>query len=124
MGEDVVKKLSTRGVFEDDPDVLVGLYDVVEADDVGVLEDLGCIGVSVGGAGYNKLTLRTSISRSILDMRRALSTFPLRMSFTATSSPQVVWRPSFTLPNSPSPRVWRRRYGPNFGICLRGWAAA
>ena len=51
MGEDVVKKLSARGIFKNDADVLVGLYDVVEADDVGVLEDLGGNGMSVGGAG-------------------------------------------------------------------------
>ena len=41
MGEDMVKELATRSVLEDDANVLVGLYDVVEADDVGVLEDLG-----------------------------------------------------------------------------------
>lgn len=41
MGEDMVKELATGSVLEDDANVLVCLYDVVEADDVGVLEDLG-----------------------------------------------------------------------------------
>ena len=69
-------------------------------------------------------TRRTSISRSTLDMRTEVSILPRLMSLTATSSPHWMCSPSLTLPNSPSPRVRRSRYGPNFGIVRRGWAAA
>jgi len=41
VGEDVVKEFTAGCVFEDDTDVFVGFYDVVEADDVGVFESLG-----------------------------------------------------------------------------------
>ena len=41
MGEDVVEEFAAECVFEDDTDVFVGFYDVIEADDVGVFESLG-----------------------------------------------------------------------------------
>jgi len=41
VGEDVVEEFATGCVFEDDTDVFVGFYDIVEADDVGVFESLG-----------------------------------------------------------------------------------
>ena len=41
VSEDVVKEFATGCVFEDDTDVFIGFYDVVEADDVGVFESLG-----------------------------------------------------------------------------------
>ena len=41
MGEDVVEEFATGCVFEDDTDVFVGFYDIVEADAVGVFESLG-----------------------------------------------------------------------------------
>ena len=41
MGEDVVEEFTAGCVFEDDTNVFVGFYDVIEADDVGVFESLG-----------------------------------------------------------------------------------
>ncbi len=40
MGQDVIKELATRGVLEDDANVFVCLYDVVETNNVGVFERL------------------------------------------------------------------------------------
>jgi hypothetical protein len=125
MCEDVVKELATRGVLEDDANVFVCFNDVVEPYNVGVLERLyDANNKRRTGEERKGRTLRTSISRSTLERRTALSTLPRRMSLTATSSPHWMWMPSLTLPNSPSPRVWRRRYGPKCGIVRRGCAAA
>lgn len=111
VGKDVVKELASGGVLEDDANVLVSLDYVVETDDVWMFERLE--GEFSGGVrtevGEKRRTRRTSISRSTFERRRGLSTFPRRMSLTATSSPHSTWMPSLTLPNSPSPRVWRRR---------------
>ena len=41
VSEDVVEEFTAGCVFEDDTDVFIGFYDVVEADDVGVFESLG-----------------------------------------------------------------------------------
>ena len=41
MGEDVVEEFAAGCVFEDDAEVFIGFYDIVEADDVGVFESLG-----------------------------------------------------------------------------------
>lgn len=70
--------------------------------------------------GNERRTRRTSISRSILLILTGDSTFPLRISFTATSSPHCMCSPNFTLPNSPSPSVLSSRYGPNFGMVRFG----
>ena len=40
VGQDVVKELATRGVLENDANVLVSFDDVVEPHDVGVLQGL------------------------------------------------------------------------------------
>jgi hypothetical protein len=40
MGEDVVKELAARGVFEDDADILVRLDNVVQTDNIRVFEVL------------------------------------------------------------------------------------
>ena len=112
VGKDMVKKFTAGRVLENDANVLVRLDDIVKSDDVGVFESLkGEPDVSPpemfqrDRTKRREHTLRTSISRSTFDMRAEVSMFPLRISFTATSSPHCIWRPSLTLPNSPSPRV-------------------
>ena len=130
MGENVIEQFAARGVVEDDADVFVGLDNIVQPHDIRVFEHLYLCPDRVkrlnARVEQNKgrPTLRTSISRSTFDMRTAESILCLFMSLTATSSAQAVWRPSLTFPNSPSPRVCRSKYGPNFGMARRGCVAA
>ena len=116
VGEDVVEEFTSRRVLEDDTDVLVGFDNVIQSDDIGVFKSLkqGASARPPEAFQWTRTkriqsgwqhTLKTSISRSTFDMRAEVSMFPLRISFTATSSPHCIWRPSLTLPNSPSPRV-------------------
>ena len=88
VGEDVIEEFTAGGIFEDDPDVLVRLDDIVEMNDIRVIERLHCpIFRNYSEVKEPALTRRTSISRSILLMRTLESTLPLRISLTATSSP-------------------------------------
>lgn len=40
MSKNVVEKLSTRGIFEDDTNILIRLNDIEETDNVGMFECL------------------------------------------------------------------------------------
>ena len=40
VGEDVVEEFAAGGIFEDDPDVLVGFDDIVEMNDIRVIKCL------------------------------------------------------------------------------------
>jgi len=88
VGEDVIEEFAAGGIFEDDSDVLVSFDDIVEMNDIRVIQCLHRLMIrkhsEMKEIGH---TRRTSISRSILLMRTVESTLPLRISFTATSSP-------------------------------------
>ena len=104
VGEDVVEEFTTRRVLEDDTDILVRFDNVVQSDNVRMFESLKSERANanppdafqrgteqrVDDKVDRQRTLSTSISRSTFDMRAEVSMFPLRINFTATSSPHCI----------------------------------
>jgi len=78
--------------------------------------------VSMQPANAIGLTLSTSISRSTLLALTSSSKLPRLINLMATCTPYSVCTPSLTLPNSPSPSVCSKTYGPKPTIGRLGCA--